>query len=160
MNRFIVRIGFAAVLVVGFGLTGASGQGPQLTRVMRGKLEQSQGLLAALVTSNWSDLERRSRALEALTRDPAWAVMNAPEYVRHAAVFLRAAQDLTEAAARRDLEGAPLAYVSLTLSCVRCHQAVARARLADRRGSYRSDQPSTRNSRLPADSPLISTSTR
>ena len=130
MNRSIVRIGLATVLVVGFGLTGASGQNTSLARVMRAKLQQSQGLLAALVTSNWDDLERRSRELEALTRDPAWAVMNAPEYARHATAFLRATQDLTEAAARRDPEGAPLAYVSLTLTCVRCHQAVARSRLA------------------------------
>jgi hypothetical protein len=101
MNRSLVRIGFAAVLVVGFGVTGASGQSTPLARVMRAKLEQSQGLLAALVTSNWNDLERRSRALEALTRDPAWAVMNAPEYARHAAVFLRATQDLTEGRASR-----------------------------------------------------------
>ena len=63
-------------------------------------------------------------------RDPAWAVMNTPEYSRHAAAFLRATQDLIEASQRRDQEGAPLAYVSLTLACVRCHQTVARGRLA------------------------------
>lgn len=130
MSRAAVRIGLAAVLVVGFGSTGTSGQNTPLARVMRAKLQQSQGLLAALVTSNWTDLERRSRELEALTRDPAWAVMNAPEYTRYAAAFIRATQDLTESAARRDSEGAPLAYVSLTLTCVRCHQAVARLRLA------------------------------
>ncbi|HEY5618822.1 MAG TPA: hypothetical protein VIK60_12840 [Vicinamibacterales bacterium] len=129
MSRLLIRAGFT-VMLAWLGLTEVSGQTVQLSRVMREKLQQSQGLLAALVTSDWGDLERRSRQLEVLTRDPAWAVMNAPEYTRHAAAFLRATQDLIEAAQRRDPEGAPLAYVSLTLTCVRCHQMVARARLA------------------------------
>jgi hypothetical protein len=133
MKRRLMRVTFALVLA-GLGITEASSQTLLFSRLMREKLEQSQGLLAALVTSNWNDLERRSRALERLTHDPAWAVMNAPEYSRHAAVFLRATEDLIDTAQRHDLEEAPVAYVALTLSCVRCHQAVARSRLADRRG--------------------------
>jgi len=129
MKRRLIRVAFAAVLVAS-ALTEASSQTLQLSRVMREKLQQSQGLLAALVTSDWNELARRSRALESLTRDPAWAVMNAPEYSRHAVGFLRATEDLIDAAERHDLEGAPLAYVAVTLSCVRCHQAVARSRLA------------------------------
>jgi hypothetical protein len=131
VKKSLIRAG-VAVMVVGLGLTDVSSQTPpQLSRVMRAKLEQSQGLLAALVTSNWSDLERRSRELERLTRDPAWnTLMNTGEYTRQAVTFLGAVQDLTEAAQRRDPEGAPLAYVSLTLSCVRCHQTVGRSRLA------------------------------
>jgi hypothetical protein len=117
-------------MLAGLALAEVSSQNLQLSRVMRQKLQQSQGLLAALVTSNWDDLERRSRELEGLTRDPAWAVMNTPEYSRQAAAFLRATQDLIDASERRDQEGAPLAYVSLTLTCVRCHQTVARRRLA------------------------------
>jgi hypothetical protein len=119
------------VALLGCAGPDVSGQTAQLARVMRAKLEESQGLLAALVTSNWNDVARRSRQLEALTRDPAWAVMNAPEYSRYASAFLRATEDLIEAADRRDGEGAPLAYVSLTLTCVRCHQSIARSRRVD-----------------------------
>jgi hypothetical protein len=130
MQQFGVRIALAGTLAVAVSLTGAFAQTPQLSKVMRAKLEQSQGLLAALVTSNWNDLARRTQELQRLTRDPAWSVMNSPPYVSHAAAFLRAVEDLAQAAERRDGEGAPLAYVSLTLTCVRCHQAVARSRLA------------------------------
>jgi hypothetical protein len=129
MKRRLMRVA-SAVVLVGLALTEASSQTLLLSRLMREKLQQSQGLLAALVTSNWNDLERRSRAIERLTHDPAWAVMNAPEYSRHAAAFLRATEDLIDTAQRHDLEAAPLAYVALTMSCVRCHQAVARSRLA------------------------------
>jgi hypothetical protein len=129
MNRFVLWIVLAGTLTVALGATRVLAQ-TQLQKVMRAKLEQSQGLLAALVTSNWNDLERRSQELQRLTRDPAWAVMNLPQYASHGAAFLRAVEDLAQAAQRRDGESAPLAYVALTLTCVRCHQAVARSRLA------------------------------
>ena len=130
MQQFGVRVIVAATLAVAMSLTGMFAQSLQLSKVMRAKLEQSQGLLAALVTSDWNDLSRRSQELQRLTRDPAWSVMNSPQYASHAAAFLRAVEDLAQASERRDGEGAPVAYVSLTLTCVRCHQAVARSRLA------------------------------
>ena len=97
---------------------------------MRNKLADAQGVLAAVVTSNWAELERRSKALAAATDDPAWQVLKTPEYTRQSEAFVRAANDLVDAAARRDQEGAPLAYVALTMRCVQCHRYVARARIA------------------------------
>jgi hypothetical protein len=82
------------------------------------------------VTSNWSALQSDAAALQRVTRDPAWAVLVSPEYVRHTTTFVRATEDLLDAAKRRDLEATPLAYVSLTLSCVQCHRYVARMRIA------------------------------
>ena len=46
------------------------------------------------------------------------------------ACFVRATEELLEAAKRQDLEATPLAYVSFTLSCVQCHRYVARMRIA------------------------------
>jgi hypothetical protein len=40
-------------------MTEASSRSLLVSRLMREKLQQSQGLLAALVTSDWNDLERR-----------------------------------------------------------------------------------------------------
>jgi hypothetical protein len=101
-----------------------------LDRVMRLKLEHAQGVLAGVVTNNWAELSRRSRALAQLTNDPAWMVLGAPEYIKQSQAFVGAANDLVEAAERRDQEGAALAYVTLTMRCVQCHRYVARARIA------------------------------
>src|SRR5690349_15000143 len=95
-----------------------------LDRVMRQKLVDAQGVLAAVVTSNWAELDRRSKALAKATEEPAWLVLKTPEYSRQSEAFLRAVNDLEDAAARRDLEGAPLAYVALTMRCVQCHRYV------------------------------------
>ena len=122
---------WAAVLAVGLVAAPiASGQTSALDRVMRQKLSHSQVLLAAVVTSNWADLERHSQALIDLTADPAWTVLKTPEYATQSAAFVRAVQDLVDAAKRHDLNQAPTAYTALTLRCVQCHRYVARARIA------------------------------
>jgi len=130
MSRKAIRTGALVLLIAGLGLGEASSQTVQTLRVMREKLVRAERLLGDVVTSDWTALDRDVMALEELTKDPAWSVLLLPEYARGSDAFLRALQDLKDAAARRDPEATPLAYVSLTLSCVRCHQDVARARLA------------------------------
>ena len=108
----------------------ANAQTTATARVMRQKLVDAQGVMAAVVTSNWGELDRRSKALAKATEDPAWLVLRTPEYAKQGEAFLRAVNDLVDAAASRDADGAPLAYVTLTMRCVQCHRYVARARIA------------------------------
>ena len=105
-------------------------QGQVVNRVMRMKLEHSQKILESVVTSDWASLERHSQELQRLANDPSWAVFKTPEYSRQSEAFLGATADLIDAAKRRDLEAAPLAYVSMTMSCIQCHRHVARSRIA------------------------------
>ena len=112
------------------GLAASPNQGPGLNRVMREKLVHAQKILEAVVTSDWVGLETQSRELERLTKDPRWTVLKYPEYAKHSAAFVLAIQDLHRAAAQRDLEKTPQAYVAVTLKCVECHRYLARARIA------------------------------
>ena len=121
----------ATVLMVGT-VGQVHAQTTALNRVMRQKLVDAQGVLGAVVTSNWAELDRRSTALARATDDPAWLVLGTPEYVKQSEAFVRAVNDLVDTAARRDLDGATIAYVALTMRCVQCHRYVARARLAVR----------------------------
>jgi hypothetical protein len=120
----------AAVSIGGIGVGVAAAQTVALSRLMRAKLDHSQQILGAVVTSNWAELQRHSEELQRAAQDPAWSVLTTPEYVRQTTAFLRASEDLVDAAKRRDGEAAPLAYVSLTMSCVQCHRYIARMRLA------------------------------
>jgi hypothetical protein len=108
----------------------AGAQTTALDRVMRQKLADAQAVMAAVVTSNWTELDRRSRALAKATDDPAWLVLRTPEYTKQSEAFLRAIDDLVDAADRRDQDAAPLAYLAVTVRCVQCHRYVARARIA------------------------------
>jgi hypothetical protein len=98
--------------------------------VMREKLDHAHHILEAVVTSDWVGLETHTRELERLTNDPRWQILKYPEYAQHSAAFVRAVQDLHSAAAQRDLDKTPKAYVTMTLQCVECHRYLARARVA------------------------------
>ena len=108
----------------------ADTQTRQTKQVMRQKLQHSEALLAALVTSNWSGLDTNSRALDTLTMQPGWQVLRLPEYNKYTNAFQRATDALVTAAGARDTEGAVSAYNGLVGSCVACHRYVSRARIA------------------------------
>lgn len=128
MKWYIVVAFFALA-----SLAPAASQGPELNNVMRQKLVHAQGILEAVVTSDWTSLETHSRELERLTHDRRWTVLQYPEYATHSAKFVRSIQELHRAAAQRDLDATPKAYVAMTLRCVECHRYLARARIAEQR---------------------------
>jgi hypothetical protein len=111
-------------------VSAAGDQMPQLSLVMREKLDHSKAILGAVVTSDWTTLDRESRALARAAQDPAWTALKEPDYVRHSAAFQAAIQQLLDASAHKDLDAAAKAEVSLTMSCVDCHRYVARRRVA------------------------------
>jgi hypothetical protein len=123
----------AAFLIVAIASGTASSQTVRLNQVMRSKLEHSQKILEAVVTSNWQLLDAQTKEMARVTRDPAWSVLQFPEYARQSAAFLRATDDLAEAARLRDLEGASLGFVALSTSCVSCHRYMARSRIVSAR---------------------------
>jgi hypothetical protein len=60
-------------------------------------------------------------------------VLKMPEYARHSEAFVRATDELIQAASLRDLEAASLGFGSLTARCISCHRFLARARIASAR---------------------------
>jgi hypothetical protein len=126
-----VRIIIGALALAVLSMSVSADQGTQLNKVMRAKLGHSQAILGAVVTSNWTVLDKESRALALAVRDPAWGfALTEPEYLRQSDAFSRALQDLIEASAKRDLEAAANAHIALTTSCVGCHMHMTRRRVA------------------------------
>ena len=125
-RKWQIVVGLSAWL----GLAAGGTQGPEVKHVMREKLARAENILEAVVTSDWVSLETNSRELERLTNDPRWTVLKYPEYARQTAGFVKAIQALHLAAAQRDLEKTPRAYVDVTLKCVECHRYLARERIA------------------------------
>lgn len=127
----VIQVGIAATLIVGWSCQHpVSAQGPRVRGVMREKLRHAQGILEAVVTSNWSALETNVQQIERLTNEPRWMALKSPEYSEHSAGFVAALQELGRVATDRDSVRATDAYNSMVSRCVACHQYVARARLA------------------------------
>ena len=145
MNRSI-RLLVAVLLISLIAGPAPSAQPARTKQIMRAKLEHSQKILEAVVTSNWQLLERESGDMALVVQDPAWSSLMMPEYIRYSEAFLRATTDLTEAAKLRDLESASLGLISLTASCVSCHRYLARARIVTTRPDASAVLPRSRAS--------------
>lgn len=127
--RSPLRLVMILALVVASGLE-VPAQTPATGRLMRLKLAHSQKILEAILTSDFTLLDRESAALAQTTKSPAWSVLYSPEYIRQSGAFLRAIDDLRDAAKGMDLDGAASSYVSLTLTCFQCHRHMKNKRLA------------------------------
>ena len=128
-NKWIVAVLLSAAL----GWSAAVAQTVETKQVMRRKLTQAQQLLEALVTSNWSELERHGRALEELTKEPGWQVLRSPEYLKQTEAFQRALTTLILSTEMRDPDISLKAYNGLIASCVQCHRQEARSRVASQK---------------------------
>ena len=129
--RSPLRLVMILALVVASGLE-VPAQTPATGRLMRLKLAHSQKILEAILTSDFTLLDRESAALAQTTKSPAWSVLYSPEYIRQSGAFLRAIDDLRDAAKGMDLDGAASSYVSLTLTCFQCHRYMKNKRIATR----------------------------
>ena len=68
--RHLLWAGVVA-LAASLAIATASAQTVALKRLMQQKPEHSLGILAAVTTSNWGEMQRQSEALLQVTRDPA-----------------------------------------------------------------------------------------
>jgi len=59
-------------------------------------------------------------------------VLTSPDYLRQSAAFVRAMDDLVEAAKQRELDSAAVGYTVMTMRCYQCHRYLKGARIAGR----------------------------
>lgn len=134
MKRLIVSSLAIALLAAGVTWQRANSQDdPSVDRVsefMQAKLKHSQDLLEALTTEDYRRIAKQSQEISLLSQATTWQVLQTPEYREHSSDFRRTADRITEAAREKNLDGAALAYVEMTLRCVQCHKYVRKVRAA------------------------------
>ena len=126
-KRLVLLSGLLLTIV--FGTTG-SAQLPRLDELMREKLEHSQGLLEAVVLADYETVERLANELVRVSEASMWSPSQEPDYLHYALDFRETAGMLGEEAQADNIDGIALSYVEMTLTCVRCHQHLSRARQA------------------------------
>jgi hypothetical protein len=102
-------------------------QGRSRREFMRQKLEFSKEALEGLSLEQFASIERSARALKRLSEAAEWEVPtipNATDYVAQTTEFQRSCDDMLKQAKARNIDGATLAYLKLTMSCVQCHKYV------------------------------------
>ena len=95
---------------------------PSTAELMKVKLKRAQALLEALAKEDYKALEENAAALGAISKAAEFLrAYKTEEYEFQARVFQRSADNLAEKAKAKNLDGATLAYLDMTRSCVACH---------------------------------------
>jgi len=96
----------------------------KVEELMRGKLENAKQLLEGLAMQDFTQIEKNAHQLSLLSTETDWQVLQTPEYRQLSAEFRDLANGMRTSAQQKNLDGATLGYVGLTLKCVQCHKYV------------------------------------
>lgn len=126
MKTKLVAVMLTAFLAAGLalGLAQSSNKSRATKEFMRDKLELAQGILEGLSVENYDLIISRAQKLSAMSQEADWRVFENPDYEQQSLAFRRNVDALTKAAKNKNLDGATLAYVRVTMSCVECHKYV------------------------------------
>lgn len=121
----------AAVLAVLLALALGGGVGFSQSRksrankeFMQDKLELAQRILEGLANEDYDLIVAKTTRLSAMSQEAPWQVFENPDYADHSRTFRKNVDALSRAAKNKNLDGATLAYVRMTISCVECHKFV------------------------------------
>lgn len=118
----------ATVAVAALAIAGIAADAPpqpdQVAVFMRAKLGHAEHVLEGLAVADYEMIERAAQELSLASLDSNWQVLQTEDYVRQSAEFRRACDSLKKAAQEKNLDGATLAWVDVTLKCVQCHKYV------------------------------------
>lgn len=128
-RRAALGLGLGLALVGGLASVTVAQPRSQLREFMRAKLTHGKDLLEGLTLEDYDLLLRGAKELKQISEDTRWRVSPNPNYLRLSAVFQDQADELAEAARRKNLDAATLAYVDMTVTCVKCHRLVRTSKL-------------------------------
>ena len=95
---------------------------------MQRKLEAAQKLLEGIALNDSAKIGKQADELLRISKEAEWKVLKTPQYEVYSNEFRRQADTLIQNAKDKNLDGAALTYVELTLTCVRCHKHVREIR--------------------------------
>lgn len=90
--------------------------------LMKQKLQASEKILEGLALEDFDTIVQQAQRVSLLTLEESWNVLQTVDYRRESEEFRRAVDALGAAARQKNLDGAALAYMQVTLNCVRCHK--------------------------------------
>ncbi len=127
-------VGVGSVVLVLFAVIGLGKlQSQDPPRVASGafmklKLEPAKKILEGIALKNFEMIQKNAEEIRKLTLDEGWMVRQTLEYRKESQKFQKTMTLLSRAAKEEDLEAASLAYMQMTMNCVRCHELMRDAK--------------------------------
>lgn len=94
----------------------------QRATFMRLKLQPVKDILEAIALEDFDRISAAAERVHLLSLDESWMVMQTDEYRRQSDEFRRSVAVMSKAAKDKNIDGATLGYMQMTLNCVRCHR--------------------------------------
>ena len=127
MRRVVVGMVGLALAAAALAAQETTKRPPTRAEFMRLKLEYSKKVLEGLTMENYDSISTSAKALKRLSEAAEWetpSIPNATEYLVFTTEFQRVADDMLKKAKDKNIDGATLAYVRMTMNCVNCHKYV------------------------------------
>jgi cytochrome c556 len=121
---FLVLAGFCASVGRGDNLDKPS----KTAELMRKKLKHSQGVLEGIALNDVDKIAENADQLITISHQAEWVVVKTPQYELFSNQFRKSAEGLVKNAKAKNLDGAALDYVDMTMTCVKCHKYVRETR--------------------------------
>jgi hypothetical protein len=116
----------------GFGDDKAAPGQDAMTKLMRKKLEHAQKLLEGIAINDLKKVDENADDLMTLSKLAEFRALKTLDYERHTNDFRRTLDDMRRGVKNKNLEAVTLAYMDMTMTCVRCHTHVRETRIARR----------------------------
>jgi hypothetical protein len=94
----------------------------QRATFMRLKLQPVKDILEAIALEDFDRISSSAERIHLLSLDESWMVIQTEEYRRQSDEFRRSVAVMSKAAKDKNIDGATLGYMQMTLNCVRCHR--------------------------------------
>jgi len=130
MRKYIVALFLFALAAMLIPAGSSQPPNANVARLMREKLKNAQLIMEGLALADFAKIGRGADALTQLTNSEEWMIHKTPRYQLYSNDFRRSVETIYQKAKTKNIDGVALAYVDMTLSCVRCHQYVRELREA------------------------------
>jgi hypothetical protein len=96
--------------------------------IMEKKLKNAQKLLEALSLADFKKITSNAEELLQLSKTEEWLIYKTQKFEMFNNEFQRSLNDLIAKSKANNVDGATLAFVDMTMTCVRCHSYVREIR--------------------------------
>jgi len=104
---------------------------PSRKEAMQMKLKSAQSILEGIALDDFAKIEAAANEMSNVTRATAFLdIYQGKEYQFHVELMRRPAEMIAKKAKEKNMDGVMVAYQDLTLSCLKCHQAMKEKKFA------------------------------
>lgn len=96
----------------------------KVSEFMQVKLDSSKAVLEGLVTEDFDQIQKGAEKLIEMSNATEWQVIEGPVFAQQSAEFRNAAKEVQEYAKQKNIDGASLSYLHLTMTCIACHKQI------------------------------------